>query len=328
MKRLLGRAAILLVLVITVWYVFRDIDYQRLLDLLRNSNLVLVACTIPIIVASHIVRSTRWRRLLAQVPGRISLDVAFRATMIGYASSIVIPRSGEVLRPAFLSRNSHVPFGASLASIVVERVLDLVALLGGVALIVVTQHGLISTVFPELSSTAVTIGMIVPLLVLVLFMVLIGFTKTVPLIIVDCIACLSRRLAVRIRSMFSTVRHGFGILQSTHNWTWVGIESVVMWVLYTLTLWLLILAMPLSIGSISIVDAGVLLVIITIGITIAPTPGAVGVYHGLAQVALVRLYGATPEEGLGFALMAWLLNYGTQLILGGFSLLWQRIKKA
>ena len=170
--------------------------------------------------------------------------------------------------------------------------------------------------------------MVVPLLAVVVAMVLIGFTKNVPMTIVACVARLSGRLAVRVRYMFSTVRQGFGILLSTKNWTWVIVESAVMWVLYALTLWLLIAAMPLSIGRISIVDAGVLLVIVTIGITVAPTPGAVGVYHGFAQVALVRLFGATPEEGLGFALLAWLLNYGMQLILGSFSLLWQRSTRA
>jgi hypothetical protein len=43
------------------------------------------------------------------------------------------------------------------------------------------------------------------------------------------------------------------------------------------------------------------------------------VYQGFAQVALMRMYGATASEGLAFGILAWVINYGVALTVGGLA---------
>lgn len=62
--------------------------------------------------------------------GQTRFGVAFRATVIGFAASAVLPaRAGEVIRPYLLARREGLSATAAFATIVVERVLDLVAVL-------------------------------------------------------------------------------------------------------------------------------------------------------------------------------------------------------
>ncbi|MCX6139971.1 MAG: hypothetical protein NTX15_03945, partial [Candidatus Kapabacteria bacterium] len=65
-----------------------------------------------------------------------------------------------------------------------------------------------------------------------------------------------------------------------------------------------------------LIDASIILVIIALGVTIAPTPGALGIYQSFAQAGLVSLAGASATEGLAFGILTWLVNYGVALIVG------------
>jgi uncharacterized membrane protein YbhN (UPF0104 family) len=67
----------------------------------------------------------------------------------------------------------------------------------------------------------------------------------------------------------------------------------------------------------TIAGATTLLLVISVGVTIAPTPGAFGVYQSFAQVGLMALTSATASEALAFAMIAWLVNYGISFIVGG-----------
>src|SRR5204863_10028486 len=55
---------------------------------------------------------------------------AFRTTVIGFAASFLLPaRPGEVLRPYLLARHEGLPPTAAFATIILERLLDLVTVL-------------------------------------------------------------------------------------------------------------------------------------------------------------------------------------------------------
>jgi uncharacterized protein (TIRG00374 family) len=229
----------------------------------------------------------------------------------------VVPRSGEILRPLQLSRRTSVPVAASLASIVVERVLDVLALLVGILILLLVERERVFMAIPAFDPMMLLTGLLLPVAVAIGLLVLIAFTAVVPRFIVGSAATLNKRLAVRVRTMLATVRQGAMVLRNAGTWPAVVLETMLMWFLYAIPIWFVVVSMPMNIGAFSFVDAGVLLMIITIGISIAPTPGALGVYHGFAQTALMRLYSATPDEGLGFALLAWTLNYGVALVVGG-----------
>jgi len=92
--------------------------------------------TLGIIIAflSHLSRAYRWRFVLTPLGFSLKLSNAYHAVMSGYVINFTVPRSGEVARAGLLTKYENVPFEKSFATIVVERVID-VLMLGLVVLI-------------------------------------------------------------------------------------------------------------------------------------------------------------------------------------------------
>src|SRR5688572_22254406 len=89
----------------------------------------LIWLTIGLTVLTFVVRAERWKYLLEPL-GPTRFRTVFRTTVIGFAASAVLPaRAGEVIRPYLLARQEGLSATAAFATIVVERVLDLVAVL-------------------------------------------------------------------------------------------------------------------------------------------------------------------------------------------------------
>src|SRR3989304_3309225 len=73
------------------------------------------------------IRAVRWQGLLAPI-GLVSFGNAFRTTIIGFGASFLLPaRAGEVIRPYLLARREGFSATAAFATIIFERVLDLVS---------------------------------------------------------------------------------------------------------------------------------------------------------------------------------------------------------
>src|SRR5438105_7385118 len=93
-------------------------------------------------ILSLVIRSLRWRFLLEPL-GRASFANAFRATAVGFAASSILPaRAGEVIRPYFLARHENMTATGAFATIILERVLDVLTVLVLLASFVfVFDHG-------------------------------------------------------------------------------------------------------------------------------------------------------------------------------------------
>ena len=105
---------------------------------LEHGNAAVLIPAVALYFVGLFVRSVRWGLLL---PGRmLSSWLLFRTLVIGFMVNDLLPlRLGEVARMMLLARKASTPIGVSFASIVVERVMDglaLIALLGlGMALL-------------------------------------------------------------------------------------------------------------------------------------------------------------------------------------------------
>src|SRR5439155_12016874 len=69
------------------------------------------------------LRSARWGLLLPE--HTVKTSTLFRALVVGFTVNNLLPlRVGEVARTYLLNRWCRIPYGATIASLVVERVLD------------------------------------------------------------------------------------------------------------------------------------------------------------------------------------------------------------
>jgi glycosyltransferase 2 family protein len=106
-----------------LFLVLRTMDAARIGTALAEADWRLLPIAIGLYFAGVWFRSMRWRLLLPQQ--NVPTTTLFRTLVVGFTANNVLPvRMGEVARAYLLARWAGVPYGSTLASLVLERVLD------------------------------------------------------------------------------------------------------------------------------------------------------------------------------------------------------------
>lgn len=90
---------------------------------------VFVAFTI-----SNVLRALRWQMLIAPLGYNVRFHNSFLTILLGYFSNLGLPRMGEVIRAGTLSRYERIPLLKVMGTMVADRLLDTLCLLGFIAL--------------------------------------------------------------------------------------------------------------------------------------------------------------------------------------------------
>ncbi|MBV6404678.1 MAG: flippase-like domain-containing protein [Flavobacteriales bacterium] len=88
---------------------------------------------------SHVSRAWRWRYLLRHMGHAPGFWSCYHAVMGGYFMNMLLPRAGEASRAAMLYRSEGVPFEKGFGTILAERAVDMVMLLGIAGLTLLLQ---------------------------------------------------------------------------------------------------------------------------------------------------------------------------------------------
>lgn len=105
------------------------LDWVAFTNALKRLNPAYIPLYIGLFLLSFYLRAIRWRLLL---PSHLALSPVklANATLVGALASSVLPlRAGEFIRPWALSRWQPVSFPMGFASIITERVFDVLAML-------------------------------------------------------------------------------------------------------------------------------------------------------------------------------------------------------
>lgn len=125
MRRWLVIAASVVVSGVFLWLALRGVPLDEVLNGIRQADPVWVLLSLVAAVGSLASRAVRWRGLL---DGRIPLMQAFHILNVAMLINQLPLRAGEVAR-SLLATRSGVPLVTAATSIVVERLLDVVAVI-------------------------------------------------------------------------------------------------------------------------------------------------------------------------------------------------------
>ena len=119
----------ILISAVALYVLFRDVDFDVLAAEFKRFHFIVLPLVILIAYSTMYIRALRWRYLL---PSNLVLKTSdlFQAIILGFFATCLLPlRAGEFVRPWFLSRWEDVSFAAAFASVVTERVFDVLAIL-------------------------------------------------------------------------------------------------------------------------------------------------------------------------------------------------------
>ena len=273
---------------------------------------MLVVCTV-FTVLSYVIRIERWRGLLRPV-GSVSFLTAGMATVIGFTANALLPgRVGEVLRPFVLARHNEVSGSAAVATVVVERLLDLVAIMVTLAGCIVFFSG--PTNNPELLLTlqfGAIAGGVTGLLVLAVMAWLASNPRGNEWVITWCKAVSPQRWVSVVDRLARRFTSGLSVTGRVGPLAVAFLMSVLLWASIALSLVFGSRAFGINI---SFVESIPILAMVAIGVAL-PTPAGMGGYHAAYQLGVTSLYGFDNDVAVGAALVIHAIAFVPVTLLG------------
>ena len=321
MKRFVQLAVVLAIGAGCLWFALRKVHFDDFVTALRDMDLGMFAVGLVCFGILHAARPLRWGQLVDAVKP----DVPFRSTLsitsVGFMLINILPfRLGEFVRPYLLFEREDVPFGSGLATVLVERVLDVMAL--GVLFLGV----LLFADVPEFTVTVAgrdepfdivaaartgILGVLVPIgLGGVVLLVLgdrgIRIAEQVRDLFPPGLLQLPFALGVRFLQTFLEALRSLGSLRrAAVAIAWTG----AMWLINVLSLWATVRAFSFG-GAIDFWAAATILVVICVALIAPAPPGFAGVFEFACTVALA-IFAIGPSEAAAFAVVL----HGSQFLL-------------
>jgi uncharacterized protein (TIRG00374 family) len=296
--------------VVLLYYSVRGISWQELTEQLAIADYTWLPTVVIVGVYVLFVRAQRWKLLLEQATGRsLPIMPIFSANAIGFMANMLLPlRAGEIARPLLLSVRAGIPVATVLATAVLERVLDLMAL------VVISMWMVTVVSVPEEVTAAIwTAGVL--LIVMVGGLVLVHLQRERLLPVIDRIwAALPENIGGKIAAMEHRFLDDLAVIGD--------VSVLVRAVLWSFYIWFLI-AMSFSFGfwvadiDVPFFQGGVTVMALVAFVVAAPAaPGFFGTFEIGCKLALSDVYGVADAKALGYTVIMHATTFVVQVVLG------------
>jgi uncharacterized protein (TIRG00374 family) len=128
-----------------IYLVLREVDLRQTADLLGSARPAWLLLAIAGIVADLVFRALRWQVLIRPIYP-VPLRRLSAYMLVGYLANNVLPaRLGELVRSHYLGDREGISRSATLGTVVVERVVDTVVLvgIGAAAILILNVRGVV-----------------------------------------------------------------------------------------------------------------------------------------------------------------------------------------
>lgn len=296
------------------WFL-RNAEFDRVWSAVASARADYLLLSAGLTVVTYLIRAERWQYLLGPL-GPTRFGTVLRATVIGFAASAVLPaRAGEVIRPYFLARREGLSATATFATIIVERVLDLVAVLLLLATFLIWfDPGLEardSAVFSAIRYGGLVMAPVaVAALAIMFFMA--GHPERLHAWLLRAEAVLpaaAARLIAKAARMFA---EGFAVVRRPERLVAAIAWSIVLWVSIAAGIWAVAaafrIAMPFTGGLLMLAP-------LVVGVAV-PTPGGVGGFHEAFRLGATAFFGADNNTAVGAAIVLHAISVGPVTLAG------------
>ena len=303
-KTVLGLAFVAVLL----WWLFRDIDPREVWSHIRNADFLLLLVSAAIAMGGFVVRAIRWRFFLAPAQPESPFASRFAAVCVGFMANNLLPsgRVGELGRAYAYSRLEPVPVTTAFATLVVERLLDGVAILALLVVAVASPSFPADTLPGEFVTGIRAVAMLLAV-VLGASVFLVAFPRaSVKVCGRMADRLLPSRLATGLVKVMEGMVQGLASMRGWRHMVPALLWSFGLWALQSLSFWVGFLAFDIHLpfAAALLTNAA-----IAVAVSVPAAPGYVGTFQVGASLALVGVYGIEEAPALGFALGWHFVNF-------------------
>ncbi|HXC25834.1 MAG TPA: lysylphosphatidylglycerol synthase transmembrane domain-containing protein [Gemmatimonadaceae bacterium] len=299
-----------------LWWALRGVSPSLVWHELSHANLWVLGLATLCSTLIFPLRARRWQTILDPIYPKLPLGPLWRSTAIGMMINNVVPaRAGEVARAYALTRETPVPFSASIASLAVDRVFDAIILL------LLAFLAVFSPSFPQnvqIAGQSVThwaIGgtILVGLLTAALYSLVFFPTQLIKLF-----ELFARKLSPAIeekgRAVLVTFSQGLSVLKSPGHFVAVFLWTVAHWLLNAFGWWIGMWAVGISVPF----SATLLLqALVALGVAVPAAPGYFGVFESISVLGL-RIYRIPAALATSWAIGFHILSFLPITLIGAY----------
>jgi len=303
-----------------LWWMYRDFNFHEMEEtFLHNMDWGWMLFSLVFGVTAQMFRGIRWKQTLEPLGEHPSTMDCIHAVFISYASSLIIPRSGEISRCGILKKYDDTNFAKAIGTVVTERIIDSLLLLTITVAVILSQLTVFDTFFDQ---TGVS-----------LTDTLRGFTTTGYIVTAICLVVTVAFLwyalhkftfMAKIREAVNNVKEGVMSLKSVKNKWLFAFYTIAIWLSYFLHYWITFKCFGFMEGM-GFTVAIVSFIVGSISV-IVPTPNGAGPWHFSVKTILI-LYGLADTDAVTFVLIVHTIQTALVPLLGFFSLICLGLKK-
>ena len=283
---------------------FSDTEIQEIKKHFKNSNYNYLNFSIFIAFLGSASRAYRWKYVLDQMGYKTTFANNFMAVSIGYLMNMTVPRSGEISRALVLKKYNNVPFDKGFGSIIAERIVDMIILLGLIIVALFVQYDVLKTFVIDK----------IPLQKLILFLVL-GTVLFIAFILIYIYSKL--KFILQIKEKISGLKEGLlSIVHMEKKWAYLG-HTIFIWFSYLYMFYIGLLVIP---ETNSLPLGAVISTFIVGSVAIAFTNSGFGSYPFLIAKILL-FYHISETAGSAFGWIIWTSQMLLLVFLGAISFL-------
>ena len=287
------------------WFLYRDIAFDSLLAQVKSSNWYWILTSLAISLCGFWLRAWRWSLLIQENEGlKVTPNRSYHAVMVGYLVNMLVPRAGEVARCGVLTRTNGISLGHLFGTVIVERSVDLIFLIGTIFLAFFVENELFLNLANQLvdlkslsagilSNLPIALGGLI-ILILSIYLIFRRFKD--------------HSFVNKIQHFFREIGGGLRSVGKLRNPVGFAASSITIWIIYFLTMYTVSLGIQ-STANLSSSEVLLVMVMGSIGM-IAPVQGGIGTFHALVAFILIQL-GISEQDGKIFAAII----HGTQVLL-------------
>jgi uncharacterized protein (TIRG00374 family) len=278
-------------------------DRTQIINYIKNADYRFILLSVLFGILSHLSRAYRWKFLLAPLGYQPRFVNSTLAVLIAYIANLGIPRSGEILRATTLSTYEKIPFDKNFGTIIAERLVDLVILIGFIFLALSLQFDLIWNVLKEkeISLTSLWVG---GSLLLFGFFFIKYLFKREDILFVH-----------KIKTFFKGLVDGILSLKTMPNKGLFILHTLFIWIMYLAMFYVIKWTVPET-ASLSL--SAMIPAFVIGGLTISATNGGIGIYP-FSVALMLSAFGISNESGLAFGWIMWSSQTAMIIIFGSLS---------
>ena len=296
-----------------LWWMYRDTDFKVMEEtVLHGMDWGWMLFSLVFGVTAQMFRGIRWRQTLEPLGEKPRMWDCIHAVFISYASSLIIPRSGELARCGVLAKYDGTSFMKALGTVVTERVIDTLLIILITAVVILSQWGVFGSFFDQTSINLVD--------------TLMGFTTMGYIVTAICLAITAIFLWVglkkfafmtKLKQMATNVKDGILSLRDVENKWLFGFYTIAIWLSYFLHFWITFKCFDFT-ENLGVVVALVCFIVGSISV-IVPTPNGAGPWHFAVKTILI-IYGVGDANAVAFVLIVHTIQTALVPLLGVYSL--------